>query len=311
MDLNRVTVFARVVEEGSFTRAAQLLGLPKSSVSRSISLLEEELGARLLQRTSRKVAVTEAGAAYYAEVGHALATIEEANARALEQRSTPKGTVRITAPFDASTDILVPLVVAFHEKHPAITIDLSLSNRAVDLVEEGFDFGLRGGQVRDQSLIVRKIAEVKHGLFASRAYVERRGQPSTVASLAEHDCVLFKSPRGRSTWTLLSGGAEESAAVHGGVSVDDLGALRSAVVVGAGIGLIPPMTVHAELASGAVVRVLPQWTGPSSPFSLVYPSARLVPQRAVLVREYLLKELALFPWGCTEKPAISKKPRPR
>jgi DNA-binding transcriptional LysR family regulator len=310
MDLNRITVFARVVEEGSFTRAARALGLPKSSVSRSVALLEEDLGARLLQRSSRKVSATDAGAAYYARVAGALASIGEANACAAEQRAAPQGMVRITAPFDARSDVFIPLLARFIREHPTITVDLELSGRIVDLAAEGFDMALRGGPVRDQSLISRKIAEIRFGLFASRAYLKRRGAPATVKDLASHDCVIFRGTRGRSTWTLTSAERTETVDVTGGLSVDDLGAVRAAVFADAGIGLFAPYMCAKEIASGKVIRVLPEWVGPASLLSLVYPSARFVPQRVVLVRDYLLEELRRVPWSCTEAPrSVASKKR--
>ncbi|HLV19271.1 MAG TPA: LysR family transcriptional regulator [Polyangiaceae bacterium] len=306
MDLNRIAVFARVVDEGSFTKAALALGLPKSSVSRAVALLEDELGTRLLQRSSRKLSATEAGMAYYAQVAGALSAIDQANACAAERREVPQGLVRVTAPFDAGRDVFIPIFTRFIEKHPAITIDLMLTARHVDLVEEGVDLGIRAGIIRDQSLIARKITDVRHGLFASRAYVSRHGAPETVAELARRACIIHHGTRGRTTWTLHAGEQVETVEVRGPLAVDDMGAARDAMVQGAGIAFLPPMACARELRAGDVVRLLPAWIGPPVPVSVIYPSARLIPQRVVLVREHLLEELAKIPWACAEEP---RRPR--
>src|SRR5688572_11966359 len=148
MDLNRIVVFARVVADGSFTKAAQALGLPKSSVSRNVSLLEQELGTRLLLRSTRKVHPTEAGAVYYENVARALAGIEEANALAAETQTTPRGTVRLTTVADLGTLVVVPVLGRFVRKHPTIRVELQLTPRIVDLAEEGIDLALRAGALR-------------------------------------------------------------------------------------------------------------------------------------------------------------------
>jgi DNA-binding transcriptional LysR family regulator len=303
MDLNRLAVFSRVVEEGSLTKAAQALHLPKSSVSRNITLLEEELGMRLLHRSSRKVTVTEVGAAYHAQVAQALASIDDATASLAEQQTTPKGTVRITASFDAGSDHLIPIIARFVAKYPSISVDVALSGRHVDLAEEGVDLGLRAGVVRDQSLVARKVAEIRFAMYASREYVRKHGAPTTLDELRARECVIFKGANGRVTWTLSSDRRTETVEVQGPISVDDMGASRSAVLAGAGIGFLPPIAAAKEVTAGRVVRVLPEWSGPPTLLSLVYPSARLVPQRVVLFREFLLAELALIPWSCTNAPS--------
>jgi DNA-binding transcriptional LysR family regulator len=306
IDLNRVAVFARVVDEGSFTKAALALGLPKSSVSRSLALLESELGTRLLQRSSRKLTVTEAGAAYYAQVSGALNAIDTASAAAAEQQSVPRGLVRMTAPYDSGNDVFMPILARIVEQMPTISLEVALTNRHVDLAEEGFDLAIRAGAIQNESLIARKVAEIRPGLFASRGYLERRGTPLTIRELGDHECVFFRGERGRTTWTLHTGERAEQVAVSGRLGVDDMGAVRNAMVLGVGIALLPPFACAREVSEGSVIRVLPDWVGPPAQLSLVYPSARLVPQRVVLVRDYLLSELAHIPWTCSEAPRARK-----
>jgi DNA-binding transcriptional LysR family regulator len=302
IDLNRIAVFTRVVDEGSFTRAARALGLPKSSVSRSVALLENELGTRLLVRSSRKLSATEAGAAYYAQVAGALSAIDTANAAAAEQQRVPSGTVRITAPFDAGNDVFMPIFTRLVAKFPTIRVDLALTGRYVDLAEEGFDLGVRAGPIEDESLIARRIADIRPGLFASRSYLKRRGMPLAVAELADHDCVVLRGTRGRTVWTLYSGERIEAVKVFGRIAVDDMAAARNGMIMEAGIALLPPFACAREVRDGSVSRVLPEWVGPTAQLNLIYPSARFVPQRVVLVRDFLLQELAQVPWTCSEAP---------
>jgi len=303
MDLNRIAVFARVVHEGSFTNAARALGLPKSSISRSVSLLEQELGTRLLVRSTRKVQPTETGAAYYEQVARALLGIEEANAAATETHATPSGIVRITSVADIGTRILMPIVTRFVRKHPKIRIELSMTPRIVDLVEEGIDLALRAGPLRESSLVARRVGLLTSALYASPKYLERRGTPRSIDELPRHDCVLFRATRGSLAWTLEGPKGATTTTVTGPIMVDEISAARRAVMLGAGISLLPAFFIAREIERGTIVRVLPGYAAHGGPLHLVYRSARLVPQRVVLFREALLAELVKVPWSCTEAPS--------
>jgi DNA-binding transcriptional LysR family regulator len=184
INLNRVAVFARVVEAGGFTPAARTLGVPKSSASRSVRQLEEALGVRLLQRTTRRLRLTSAGQAYYERVASALAGLEEARAAAAEAQDTPRGLVRLATPTEWGSWLIAPVVAEFVGRYPEIRIDVSFTSRDVDLVREGFDLALRVGRLKDSSLIVRTVGTVAGGLFASERYVARRGAPETPEALA-------------------------------------------------------------------------------------------------------------------------------
>src|SRR3954452_13128571 len=179
-DLNRVGVFLKVVEEGGFTKAAQALGLPKSSVSRSVALLEQELRARLLRRTSRSVAPTEAGTAFYARASRGMALLSEAREAVVELDAELRGPIRITAAVDLAMWRLASVVAAFVDKHPAVLIDVVLTGRTVDLLEEGFDFALRAGQLRDENLVARKLLPAEFALYAAPAYLQQHGVPRRV-----------------------------------------------------------------------------------------------------------------------------------
>lgn len=269
--------------------------------------LQHRRKGRAIQRSSRKLTVTEAGAAYYAQVAGALNAIDTASAAAAEEQSVPRGLVRITAPYDAGNDVFMPIFARVVEQMPTISLEVALTNRHVDLAQEGFDLAIRAGAIRNESIIARKIAEIRPGLFASHSYLSRRGTPSAISDLSDHDCLFFRGERGRTVWTLHSGERVERVEVSGRLGVDDMGAVRNAMVLGVGVALLPPFACAREVSDGTVVRVLPDWVGPTSQLSLAYPSARLVPLRVVLVREYLLTELARIPWTCSEAPRTRAK----
>ncbi|HZY59955.1 MAG TPA: LysR family transcriptional regulator [Candidatus Binataceae bacterium] len=292
MDFNGVSLFARVVEAGSFTRAAAQLGITTSGASRAVMRLEAELGVRLLQRTTRKLSLTAAGRAYFDQVRGALAMLEEAGTAATEMGEEPRGSVRLTAP-PALAGALIPFVAAFLLRYPQIVVQLSCSQGIVDLVEEGFDLALRLGRLRDSSLVARRVGHLVTGLFASRGYVARNGLPRTPADLAKHDCVLFRSQGGKATWRLTDGEHEQLVEVTGRIEVDEIPSLQQAVLNGIGIGSI---SFFSSARMRGLVRVLPRYVSGDLPVSLVSPSKRLEPARVVLLRDFLAAKLASLRW---------------
>jgi DNA-binding transcriptional LysR family regulator len=289
VDLHRVAIFVKVVEEGGFTAAAKVLGLPKSSVSRAVSLLEEELGARLLRRTTRSVAPTEAGAAFYERAARGLAEIDEAREAVVDLEAEIRGPVRITTSVDAGV-MLSPMIASFIELHPAVQVEVVLTGRVVDLIEEGFDLALRLGPLRDERLVAKRLPAITAAVYGSPAYLERHGTPTRVKELEAHRCVLFRT-RGRATWTLVGPDGEETAEVGGAVSVDDFAFAVQMVAAGAGLGLLP--TFVAERAP--VERVLPEHSTPGAPMHLVHAAGRYLPRRVVALRDHLLAALEPAP----------------
>ena len=291
MDLNRAAIFVRVVEQGGFTAAARALSLPKSSVSRAVTLLEEDLGVRLLQRSTRTIRLTDAGAAFYDRSSRAIAAMDEAAAAVADMQGGLRGIIRTTAPVDTGVWLLEPLIARFVREHAGVHIDVVLTGRVVDMVDEGFDLALRAGWLRDTSLIARKVGHVEAGLFAAADYLARRGAPTRVADLAAHDCVTFRPIRGRATWTLAGPKGEERVEVGGPIGADDFSFIRVAVLSGAGIGPLPLFLARTP-GSASLVRVLPDRTTLGSPLHLVYPSARYLTHRVAAFRDFLLAELA-------------------
>ncbi len=292
MDLNRVSAFVRVVRDGSFTAAAKALGLPKSSISRSVAQLEQDLGIRLLHRTTRQLHLTDAGAAFYERGSRALADVEEATSAASDTQAELSGVVRVTAPVDIGVWALAPIVARFVRKHPKIRVEVSLTGRVVDLVAEGFDLAVRAGPLRDSSLIARRVGELQSVAYASPKYIARHGQPAELADLADHACVLFRSTSGKATWEMARAeGKTASVEVTGPVASDDLSFVRKAVLASCGIGVLPTFLCARAEDTGKLVRVLPQWALNGAVLHIAYPSARFVPQRVVVLREYLFTAL--------------------
>lgn len=292
MDLNRVSAFVRVVQDGSFTAAARALGLPKSSVSRSVAQLEHDLGIRLLQRTTRQIHLTDAGASYFERVSRALGDIGEATTAASDAQSELSGVVRLTAPVDIGIWSLASIIARFVREHPRIRVDVSLTGRVVDLVGEGFDLAVRAGPMRDSSLIARRVGELQSVAYASPKYLARRGTPHRLEDLVGHDCVLFRSTSGTAKWALRhTDGTARSVDVTGLVASDDLSFVRKAVLAGSGIGVLPTFLCGRAEATGKLVRVLNDWSLDGAVLHVAYPSARFVPQRVVVLREHLLSEL--------------------
>jgi len=283
LDLQDVTAFLAVVDTGSFTAAAQRLGLAKSNVSRRVARLEDRLGARLLERTTRRQRLTEVGASYHAHVTGAVEQLAEAARSVSELQGDPRGRLRVTAPGDWN-ESMGRMVAEFSARYPEIQVEVELTQRRVDLVAEGFDVALRAGQMEDSSLIARSLGQGEAHVYASPAYLERHGQPRTPADLADHACVLFRGRQGRATWTFDGPGGPQAVEVEGAISAQDFGFVRAAVVAGAGLGIMPDTLVRDELRRGRVHQVLTDHCVFRSVFHVVYPSTRFISPK---VRVYI------------------------
>jgi DNA-binding transcriptional LysR family regulator len=291
MDLNLVSIFVHVVEAGSFTAAGSLLGLRKSSISRGVSRLEEQLGVRLLHRTTRRLNLTEAGSAYFSRVREVTSTIDEATAEVKEMGHEPQGTVRMTAVPDSGSSTLAEIIARFVRQYPKIRVELVLTSRSVDLVEEGIDLALRAGVLRDSPLVARKIAATPLGLFAAPSYLRRRGKPKTLRELGQHDCVLYRPEAGKNMWRLTGPKGEASVEVTGSIGSDDMSFNAHAVVAGAGIALLPTAVAASSLDEGMLVRVLPDYAVTGGAVYIVSPASRHQLARVRLLRDFLVSAL--------------------
>jgi DNA-binding transcriptional LysR family regulator len=296
MDLNDILVFTKVVETRSFTGAAEQLGLPKSTVSRRLAQLEERLGVRLVQRTTRKLALTDIGQAYYERCAQIVADVSAAEQLVTDMQATPRGRVRLTAPIDISSRYLGGICAGFTAAYPDVTVDLEATDRVVDLIEEGFDVAVRFGALPESTLIARRLCKIGSLLVATPAYLERRGTPATVEDLDEHDRVLFTpSPRVQS-WTLSHGDATYEFGRPARFASNNIGAVHEAVLAGAGISVLTEFMVADDVAAGRLVQVLPEWRNRMVDAHAVYPARQNLPPRLSLFLDHLAKALDPVPW---------------
>lgn len=287
IDLNLVSLFVAVVAAGSFTAAGRARGLPKSSVSRAVLRLEDHLGVRLLQRTTRNLGLTAAGEQYLRSVKEPLGQLAEASGMALDSGQAPRGVVRLTTPVYFGEPGFGPVLASFIDRYPHIHLDVTATNRRVNLIEEGIDLAIRAGKLEDSSLIARRVAHSDMGIFGAPAYFARRGRPRRVADLAAHACVLFHSHGSSATWRLSGPRGIESVEVHGPVNVDDFGTARNLALAGIGIGLFPTVGAH----TGSLERVLPGHVVRGAAVYVVSPPLRHMPVRVALLRDHLVREL--------------------
>lgn len=274
-DLDAVRVFAEVVKAGGFTAAARVLGLPKSTVSRRVSALEERLGTRLLQRTTRRVSLTDVGEVYYSRAARALDELRDAEDALADLRDAPRGVLRLSAPVDIGHDLLASLIAAYRRAHPEVSLVVELDNRRVDLVAEGYDLAIRASaQLDDSSLVARKLASAEMRLFASDEYLAQHGTPARPGDLGQHALLLFRAPRLHTALELHQGAGRTSVEVKGWLSSTDIGFLRRAALEGLGIAALPTFACSGDVAHGALRRVLPEHHAGLSSLYAVYPSAR-------------------------------------
>jgi DNA-binding transcriptional LysR family regulator len=293
MDWSRVPVFLKVVDQGSFTLAAKALGVPKSTVSRSVSALERELGAQLLQRTTRALELTEAGRGFYERAKAAREVLDEAQAEAVLASDEATGMVRLSVPPDAWP--IAELLVRFSALHPNVHIELVVTNRHVNLVEEGVDLALRAGRLEDSTLISRTIGPSNLALFASPEYLQKHPAPQTIDQLDEHEFVLFRGRQGKQRLRLKDArGREKEVTVRGRFNVDDLGFLRALVLEGHGIGTLP-LVMHRCDSKTSLQPVLPEWSLGGGGVHLVMPAAKYVPARVRLLAHFLFEHFKTDP----------------
>jgi DNA-binding transcriptional LysR family regulator len=288
MDFNDVPMFVRIVETGSFAAVADELGVQRSSVSRALARLEQTLGVRLLQRTTRKLSLTDAGQVFFEKVRKAVSGIDDAVNALREVGEEPRGAIRMTAPPDSQQLGLAEAIAGFSRKYPGILLEMVLTARLVDLVGEGFDLALRAGKLTDSSLVARKIGPSRLALFAAPSYLQSAGTPKTLSDLKRHHFVLYRSRGGKGTLHLTGPKGDESIEVTGNLSADDMAFLLHACVAGAGIAQLPvELARHAALA-GQLELVLGKYYVGSGSLYIVLPSSALVPSRVALLRDHLV-----------------------
>ena len=256
--LRSMRLFVSVVHNGSLSAAARQHGLSPASVSRHISALEENVGGRLLNRTSRKLTLTEAGELYYVKVGEILQQIAEANDSVAELQAQPRGTLRVHSRVLVGHLHVVPLLPDFLARYPEVNVDLMMSNRVIDVVEQNIDVDVRIGKLVDSSLVARKLATSERVVCAAPRYLAAHPAIEAPADLAAHNCLTYRINVGRTVWRFLDGaGALEEIPVTGNLTMDNGYALLAATLAGAGVALMPDWSVRDDLAAGRLRRILP------------------------------------------------------
>jgi DNA-binding transcriptional LysR family regulator len=284
--LREMELFVRVVETGSFSSAAKDLKMGQPAISKTVAALEERLGVRLLVRSTRQLAPTEAGTAFYERALRAIAEANEAEAAAQGAGAGLEGRLRICAPVTFARLHLVPKLGAFLDAHPKLWLELVMDDRVVDLVAENIDAALRLGSLSDSSLRARRLAQVERYVVAAPAYLARRGVPSDPTDLLEHDGIIYGQNSGGQEWLFRRGASETSIRLRARLTLSAAEGVREAVLAGQGFAITSRWMFAPELASGAVVPVLKEWTLPPMELWVIYPSGKLTSTKARLFMKW-------------------------
>ncbi len=309
--LAAMDAFVRVVEQGSFVRAAAALDLSTSALSQRVADLEAHLGARLLNRTTRKLSLTESGQAFYERAVQVLADLDEAETLASSSAASPRGVLKVTCAHAIAVQRLAPAMARFHAQHPEVRFEVSVSDRVVDLVEEGFDLAIRIGIVGSDLLVARKLGEMRLLLCAAPSYLKRRGTPRTPADLAQHDLLTYAYARTPRLWSLRApDGAQIEIKAQGSLHANSGQVLVAAAEAGQGIVLETDFHVAQALAARTLVRVLPEYEGGGGDIWAVYPSRRHLSAKVRLFVDHLAQSFAQTP-ARTPRATVPRGPSSR
>ena len=292
-DFEALAIFAKVVELRSFAAAATELALSKATVSKAVSRLEERLGARLFNRTSRRLALTDAGQQLSERAARLLAEGEAVENEALAQSVTPRGLVRLAVPMTFGVKAVAPLLPEFLKTYPEVSIDLHLSDATVDLIGEGFDAGLRIARLPDSSLIARRLCAMPRYTVAAPSYLKRYGRPTHPMHLAQHKCFGYAYLSTAGAWHYTNAAGEQASVRPAGqLRVNNGEAVMPALVAGLGIADLPDFIVGEAIASGKVEVILRGWTQPEGAVHLVRPPGGPRPARVEVLADFLVKHFA-------------------
>jgi DNA-binding transcriptional LysR family regulator len=296
-----ITSFARVVETGSFARAAERLGVSVSSVSRQVADLEAHLDTRLLHRTTRRLSLTESGRLFYERCVQLLADLEEAEQTAHAGSARPRGTLRLSGPITFGARHLAPAIAAFAARHPEVRFDVELSDRAVDLVEEGFDAAVRIGPIGSQNVVARKVGVTRLVCCAAPSYLARHGEPRRPEELTAHTCLTYEYAAARDVWVFHDRqDREHKVRIGGPIHANSGRFLEALAVAGAGITCEPDFIVGPDVRRGALVPLLRDYAPPVSAIHVVYPSRRHLSAKVRAFTDFLAGRFAEPEWALDE-----------
>lgn len=288
-------IFVRVVEDGSIRAAARSLGIPKSSVSRRIAELEAQLGVRLLQRTTRKLSLTDAGTTYFRGAGAAVSALEDAEREVRALQAAPRGLLRVTAPSNFGTQFLTPIVLRFMRAYPDVQVSLQLTDRMVDLVEESVDVAIRAGALPDSSLTGPRLGGTTFVAVASPSYLATHGRPRKPEDLAEHTCLIHGESH-RASWRFRRGRKAVDVRVRGDLACTSFYPLHDAAIAGLGVARVPALLAVEGLTNGTLVRLLERFEPPDAPLHVLYPSHRHLAPKVRAFVDTLVAAFETPPW---------------
>ena len=286
-DLDNILIFVKVAQFESITRAARSLGMPISTVSRRLSVLESELCVSLLRRTTRRLTLTPQGRDYFGQCQEPLNLLQEAERVLTQTQRKPEGLLRVTIPFTLSGEPFIEFLSVFLKDHPRIRVDLFITNRFLDLAAENVDVAIRIGELQDSSIVARRLGKTVFYVVAAPEYVNARTLPAEPTDLRSHDCVLLNGKNNERDWDLVSGRRKVRVHVSGPVSSRDNNSIAAFVHRGHGIGLLPSTLCDESIAKGKLIRLLPKWTTSPVPVFAVYPSRKFLPLRLSVFLEAL------------------------
>ena len=288
--LDAMQMFVRIVETGSLSAVARELGTTQPTISKQLTALEQHLNARLLQRTTRKLSITEAGALYYETCKRVIDEMRATEARLSRLQNSLTGRLHVNTSIAFGQQFLTPLMLEFQRRHPALTLHLSLEDRFIDLVAEGVDVAVRLGRLADPNLVARKLAVSRRVLVATPAYLEKHGFPQRPEDLVHHNCLLYSYLSTGNEWVFAGAEGEIRVRVSGNFESNNGHALRAAVDASLGIAMAPDWLAYEALRSGKVVAVLQAFEPPPFDISAVYPSNRMLTAKVRALIDFLQEE---------------------
>jgi DNA-binding transcriptional LysR family regulator len=294
--IQQLTVFTRAADGGSFSRAARELGLSQPSVSRIVSELEARLGVKLVLRTTRRLTLTDAGAAFLARARRILSELEHAEEVARGTDSL-RGTIRVALPVLFGTRAVIPHLPEFVARHPGLRVKLMLSDERQNLVLEGADVAIRFGPLNDSAFGARKIATTERWVAATPAYLQARGVPRTPGDLAQHDCIFGPGGFGRARWTFTRAGKTESVPVQGRIRTDSAAGMFACLMAGMGIAIASDVMSGPEIESGTLVRLLPGWAMERADVYAVFPAGPRPSAKVRALVDHIARNLEVRPWA--------------
>lgn len=286
-----IPIFVAVVECGSFSHAAEKLGVTKSAISKRVTQLEDELGIRLLNRTTRKLSLTEAGKRYYDHVSQALSIAQQGIDAVTELQGEPKGKLKITAPMSFGVLYIAPIIAEFLEHFPKVTIDLQLEDQMVDLIEGEFDLAIRIGNLPVSNLVAKRLANCRSILCASPCYIDNNGEPLKPADLIDHNCLVYSYFRGGNEWIFEYQRNEFKVIPKGNFVVNNSEAIRRALIEGLGIGQLPTFLVSKDILSGKLTSIMTSYTLPEHAVYAVFPERKHLPHKVRAFMEFVADKL--------------------